>query len=270
MDGQSFREALRAGRHLYGTAITGATALYTATMRGLGLDWVFIDCEHSPIGRESMSWLCHAYRAAGIVPIVRIPTAEAWLATVAMDAGALGIIAPYMEDPSLVRELVGAVKLRPLKGRRLQELLDGGPGLEARTPPYLRERNKHASLIINVESVPALEQLDELCGVEGLDAVLIGPHDLSVSLDIPEQYDDPRYKDAVLRIIHTARAHGIGAGVHHWLDLEQEIFYIKEGANLVAHSYDLAFAMRLLRDELARVRAEVGDQARAVSDEEVV
>jgi 4-hydroxy-2-oxoheptanedioate aldolase len=175
-----------------------------------------------------------------------------------------------MEDPALVRELVGAVKLRPLKGRRLQELLDGGPGLEARTPPYLRERNKHASLIINVESVPALERLDELCGVEGLDAVLIGPHDLSVSLDIPEQYDDPRYKEAALRIVRTARAHGIGAGVHHWLDLEQEVFYIKEGANLVAHSYDLAFAMRLLRDELARVRAQVGDEERAVADEEVV
>ena len=93
-------------------------------------------------------------------------------------------------------------------------------------------RNRNTSLIINVESVPALERLDELCSVDGLDAVLIGPHDLTVSLDIPEQYEHPRFIEAALRILRTARAHGIGAGIHSWTTLDQELFFLREsGAN---------------------------------------
>lgn len=260
MTGEEFRAALHAGRRVYGSAITGALPQYAPMLKGHTLDWVFIDNEHAPIGRETTSWLCQTYAAQGIVPIVRIPFHEPTLAAMAIDGGALGVIVPYVEDPALVRRMVGAVKLRPLKGERLTELLEGGPGLDARTPPYLRDRNRHNTLIINVESVPALGRLDELCSVEGLDAVLIGPHDLSVSLEIPEQYDHPRFKEAVLRILRTARAHGLGAGIHHWYDLEQEMYFIREsGANLVTHSYDRSFATEALRRNLGTMRAAFGD-----------
>jgi 4-hydroxy-2-oxoheptanedioate aldolase len=258
--GEEFRAALHSGRRVYGSAVTTASVSYLGALKELGLDWVFIDNEHAAIGRESTAWLCRAYAAAGIVPVVRIPFPEPTLAAMALDGGAQAVIVPYVEDPEVVRRMVGTVKLRPLKGRRQTDLLDGGPGLDARTPAYLRARNAHASLIVNVESVPALERLDEICSVDGLDAVLIGPHDLSVSLDVPEQYDHPRFLEATLRILRTARAHNLGAGIHHWHDLDQEQYFIREsGANLIAHSFDLALAVEALRPALHTLRTAFGD-----------
>src|SRR5579871_6466823 len=106
MDGQAFRSALHAGKRVYGSAITGASSRYAFALKDLGLDWVFIDTEHSPLGRESTAWLCQFYAAMGIVPIVRIPYQEPGLATVALDGGAQGVIIPYTEDPEVVRRMV--------------------------------------------------------------------------------------------------------------------------------------------------------------------
>ena len=74
MNGEEFRAALHSGRRVYGTAVTSASSVLVRTIQQIGLDWVFIDNEHSPIGREQSAWLCQAYQAAGVVPVVRIPT----------------------------------------------------------------------------------------------------------------------------------------------------------------------------------------------------
>lgn len=270
MTGQEFRRALRRGDRVYGSALTSATPLYAQALKGVGLDWVFIDNEHSPLGREGTAWLCQSYRAVGIVPIVRIPYQEPALAAIALDGGAQGVIVPYVEDAALVRRMVGATKLRPLKGERLSALLEGGPGLETRAPTYEWQRNLHSSLIINVESVPALERLEDLCAVDGLDAVLIGPHDLSVSLGVPEQYEHPRFVEAVVHILRTARAHGLGAGIHYCFNVEQELFFIREGgANLIVHGTEVTLAIDALGAVLNTLQTALNDhrETRDVDDQ---
>src|SRR4029078_5806625 len=107
--------------------------------------------------------------------------------------------------------------MRPLKGRRLAEALRDQKTLEPELADYLEERNGDKILIANIESVPALENLHEICAVPGLDAVLIGPHDLSRSLGIPEPYQHPRFDAAVRSVFQVARRHGVGAGIHFWL-----------------------------------------------------
>src|SRR5262249_38517079 len=149
---------------------------------------------------------------------------------------------------------VGAVKLRPLKGRRLQEALRDRNILEPELRAYLDQRNGDKILIANIESVPAIENLEEICSVPGLDAVLIGPHDLSCSLGIPEQYGPPRSDEAVRKIFRIARQHGLGAGIHYWLGVEQEIAWAKAGGNLVMHSSDLASFSRTLKSEIEQLR----------------
>src|SRR5947209_3962260 len=123
---------------------------------------------------------------------------------------------------------------------------------------YLEQRNADKILIANIESVPAIEALDEICSVPGLDAVLIGPHDLSCSLGIPEKYDHPRFDEAVRKIFRIARAHGVGAGIHYWLGLEQEIAWARAGGNLVMHSSDLALFSRTLRADVEHLRQALG------------
>lgn len=176
-----------------------------------------------------------------------------------LDAGAGGIIGPYLETAEQVRGLVGAVKYRPLKGRRLQEALRDPNTLEPELRDYLEKRNGDKILIANIESVPAIENLHEICSVPGLDSVLIGPHDLSCNLGIPEQYDHPRFDEAVRTIFRIAREHGVGAGIHFWLGLEQEITWSKAGGNLVMHSSDVATFSRTLKNEVAQLRQALGE-----------
>ena len=119
---------------------------------------------------------------------------------------------------------------------------------------YLEKRNGDKILIAQIESVPAIENLHAICSVPGVDAVLIGPHDLSCSLGIPEQYTHPRFDEAVRTIFRIAREHGVGAGIHYWLDLDQEITWSRAGGNLVMHSSDLATFSRTLKREIGELR----------------
>lgn len=118
----------------------------------------------------------------------------------------------------------------------------------------MEKRNGDKILIANIESVPAIENLHEICSVPGLDSVLIGPHDLSCNLGIPEQYDHPRFDEAVRKIFAIAREHGVGAGIHFWLSVEKEIEWSKAGGNLVMHSSDVASFSRTLKSEIEVLR----------------
>jgi len=115
-----------------------------------------------------------------LLPLVRIPAPDPFAATQVLDGGAGGVMVPYVETAEQVRALSGAVKLRPVKGQRLAERL-AGRRFEPALEDYLARRN-HSALVVNIESVPALNALDEILATPGLDGVLIGPHDLSCSL----------------------------------------------------------------------------------------
>jgi len=88
-------------------------------------------------------------------------------------------------------------------------------------------------LIVNIESVPAMEALDEILAVPGLDAVLIGPHDLSCNLGLPERYEHPDFLNACETIFRKARAAGLGGGIHFWGGVEQQAHFLKLGANMI-------------------------------------
>ncbi|MGE0757601.1 MAG: HpcH/HpaI aldolase/citrate lyase family protein [Pirellulaceae bacterium] len=254
MNGREVIQALRQGRYVYSSAIVAMSPLWPNLAKQTGIDFVFVDTEHIPLDRQTLSWICQTYQALSLPPVVRIPCNDPFEACKALDAGAGGIIGPYVETAQQVRALAGAVKLRPLKGRRLQEALDDPAALEPELREYLAQRNGDKILIANIESVPALENLEHICAVEGLDAVLIGPHDLSCNLGIPEQYDHPRFDEAVRHVFRVAREHGKGAGIHYWLGIEREVAWARAGGNLVMHSSDLAAFSRTLKSEVEQLR----------------
>lgn len=255
MNGREIIQALHNGGRVFSSAIVGMSPLWPNLAKQAGIDFVFVDTEHIPLDRETLSWTCQTYQALGVPSVVRLPCNDPYEACKALDAGAGGIIGPYVETADQVRGLVGAVKLRPLKGRRLQEALRDPRTLEPALAEYLEQRNGDKILIVNIESVPAIENLHEICSVPGLDSVLIGPHDLSCSLGIPEEYEHPRFDEAVRTIFRIAREHSVGAGIHFWLNLEQEIQWAKAGGNLVMHSSDLFAFSRTLKNEIATLRS---------------
>lgn len=260
MRGCDIAKALREGRRVYGTSILSPLPVWCRAVKGLGVDLVFIDTEHTPVDRMMVSWMCQAYRALDIAPVVRIPRPDPYLATMVLDGGASGIIAPYIESPEEVRRLMGAVKFRPLKGKRLGELLEGRLELNPATAEYLKKRNADNLLILNIESIPAIEALDEILSVPGLDAVLIGPNDLSISLGIPNEFRHRQFNEAVRTIIRKARQKCIGAGIHYWAGIDQEIQWAKEGANLIMHSSDLIAFPEKIKEGIERIKEALGDE----------
>ena len=105
-------------------------------------------------------------------------------------------------------------------------------------------------------TIPKIRFLEE----KGLDCVLIGPHDLSTSLGVPEQYDHPRFLEACSFILGKARAAGIGAGIHHWLSPEKQIQFVEMGANLLIHKADAIFLSEGLQSQLGEIRSLLGQE----------
>jgi 4-hydroxy-2-oxoheptanedioate aldolase len=113
-----------------------------------------------------------------------------------------------------------------------------------------------------------MEALDEILTVPQLDGILIGPHDLSCSLGIPEKYDHPDFDRAVRSILQVARQENIAAGIHYTMgDIEQEIQWIQEeNANLIIHRADLIVFVNEMRRQIGQIRAALGDSGESLEE----
>jgi len=136
-------------------------------------------------------------------------------------------------------------------------MLDGAT-IEPELKAYLENGANERLMIVNIESGPAIKALDEILAVPGLDAVLIGPHDLSCNLGVPERYDHPDFLDACETIFTKARAAGLGAGIHFWGEIEQQAHFLKLGANLLIHSADITLFRKHLTADLQAIRQAAG------------
>lgn len=258
MKGLEIRQALHRGDRIYSSAVVAASQNWPKVMATAGIDFVFIDSEHTPLGRETLAWMCRAFDAQGLPPVVRIPNHDPSEAAQVLDGGAGGFIAPYIETADQVRKLKAVARYRPLKGQRVDEAVADETSLEPELRAYLEARNQDTIFILNIESVPAIENLDEILAVGGVDSVLIGPHDLSCSLGIPEQYDHPRFDEAVRTIFQKARSQNVGAGIHFWDSIPREIEWAGAGGNLIMHSADQTLFAKQLKQDIAQLRRELG------------
>lgn len=267
MLGRELKQALQSGKRVYGICVEGygqpRWPRFFADLKAI--DYVFMDSEHSPNNRETIAWAAQCYAAHGIAPLLRIPEISASQAAMGLDAGAHGIIVPYVETLAHVKAMVGAVKYRPLKGRALETALETGVFPSDETRDYLPGFNPDAFLVIMIESPAGIEALPEMLAYGGVDAVLIGPHDLSISLGIPEQYQHPQFIAAVEQIIHTCQTHQTAVGMHLIFGTpEERIAWVQRGFNYVSVRGDTLFTATGARDELNAIR-EAADGVRAAS-----
>ena len=267
MEAKEFLGRLKKGKRLYGTAVLSPSPLWPSAVKRAGVDFVFIDTEHTPIDRTVLAQMCLAYKGYGLPPLVRIASPDPHEARKVLDGGASGVLAPYIESPEQVRELVGATKLRPLKGERLREAMQKQDSLTPELKDYLRDFNRGNFLMINIESVPALERLENILAEPGLDGIIIGPHDLSLSLGLPEQYHNPRFENVVGRIISKAREKGLGVGIHFSQEAELQIKWAKAGANIIMHSSDIALFQQRLKEDITAIRHALGEEDSTTREE---
>ena len=252
----NLKKNLHSGEIVFGTLIVSPSPFWPKALKNLNLDFVFIDTEHIAIDNNQLSWMCRMYSEMEITPIVRITSPNQYDATMVLDFGAQGVIAPYIENVEEVVNLRGATKLRPLKGKKLFHILNGEK-IESSMIGYLDNFNKNHTLVINIESKPAVDNLDKILDVPDIDAVLIGSHDLSCSLGIPEQYENKLFMKTAETIFKKARDKNIGAGIHSWCDVDHHIKLINMGANMLIHKADIILFENHLKDELDYIKQKL-------------
>lgn len=260
MDQKELREAFRTNKRVYGTLISSPNPKFIGEIRKLDLDFVFIDTEHIPLDRSTVSWMCQTFSAMNIAPIVRIPSPSPYEASVALDGGACGILAPYLETVEQVQELRGAVKYRPLKGEKLKKVLYGQEKLSQKEEEYFKAYNKDHIMLLNIESTYGLHNLDAMLSVPDVDGVFIGPHDLSVNMGVPEEYEDEGWNSAVSDIIKRCRARHIGVGNHFSFNIGKQIQWAKEGMNIIIWNADMIRIIQALREDFSYIRNQFGDK----------
>ncbi len=172
-----------------------------------GLDWIFIDAEHGCFSIETIQDLVRTSLLTPITPVVRIADLQYDLVARALDMGAEGIILPRVESPDLLSKAIRWAKFPPAGVR--------GFGL---TPPAIgyhnasfaeitSHLNEQTLVVAQIESQTALDRCEELAAVPGVDALLVGPADLSISLGVGGQWDHPKLSAAIEKVIDTCRRH---------------------------------------------------------------
>jgi 4-hydroxy-2-oxoheptanedioate aldolase len=195
-----------------GIRITSSPAI-ARTMKTGGFDWLFIDLEHGNLGMESCAHVSVAGLDAGIAPLVRVPPGQFWMASRALEGGALGIVMPNVMSAAEARQVVDVVKFPPLGQRNV-----GGPPVHTGHTPrshadYAAMFNASSLAVVMVETPEAIAEVDAIAAVEGVDVVMIGCNDLSTSMGVSGQTDHPKVVDAFEKLTAACKKHGKWAGV---------------------------------------------------------
>lgn len=178
-----------------------------------GFHWTYLDTEHGNFGIETVQDICRAAVEWNLCPVVRVADLQYALIARALDNGAMGIIFPRVESPERLAEAVSWTKFPPV-GVRGFGLTPTHVEYENATISQIAEHvNANTLVVLQIETALAVERREELLAVPGIDAVMIGPVDLSVSLGVPGEFFHPRMVEAIEKVRDSSIAHGVAPGI---------------------------------------------------------
>lgn len=215
-----------------------------AIAKSAGFDSLYIDLEHSSFSLETVGQICMAATALGVTPLVRLPELNAGEVSRTLEAGAQGIIIPHLETRAHAETVVEAALFPPF-GKR--SLLLANPHTLFRTEgaaQTMRDMNAATLVVAMIESVTAVENAAEIASVPGMDMLLVGTNDLSVSLGVPGELEHVKVREAYAQVASACRKHakhlGIG-GLSSRPDFVKQL--IPLGARYISAGSDTGFLM---------------------------
>ena len=229
-----FLSRLRSREKLVGTIVTLPTPSTAEILADLGFDWLFIDGEHGPL--ETREILAILQAVGNQVPcIVRVPEAQEVPIKKVLDLGAAGIIVPQVNSAEDAASVVRSARYAPTGSRGVGLARAHGYGI--RFEEYMATANEEIAVIVQAEHAQAVENIEAIIKVSGIDAVLVGPYDLSASLGKMGQIDDPLVTGAIDRVTDACRSAGIPLG-YFGANADAVQPYIERGYTLIVAGVD--------------------------------
>ena len=245
------KKALSEGRPVVAATITVASVDVAAHAATMGFDFLWIEMEHSPITLETLRNMVLATHQLPAQPFARVPVNELWTAKRVLDAGARGVIFPFTSTPELAAQAAAACRYPPL-GRR-----GAGPGLAKFCWPaadsYHDLADRNVMCIVIIEEARAVDNVDAIAATPGVDALFIGTSDLSFSLGLRGQQNDPLLREAVAKVLAAGKRHNkpVGVPVPDSAKIPQ---YVDEGFLLFQSPSDLVLMAAGAKQYLAPVK----------------
>lgn len=221
------RDLLKSGQTVIGTA-GSVFEDNTAMLADAGFDFLLFDTQHAPIEVKQYRGAVQAMSGKKAAPIVRVSANRADLICFALDIGARGIIVPMVNTKEEATAMVRACRYNPL-GDRSNAGVRGEWGETKSYREYLDTVNEELLIIPMIETQQAIDNIDEILSVEGIDVLLIGPSDLSIELGVPLDYACDTYQAGLDKIAAACKNHGVVPGMYFIPPDMDPNFYVDKG-----------------------------------------
>jgi 2-dehydro-3-deoxyglucarate aldolase len=245
------KEMLKQGKTALGTWITTGNQDITELAASIGFDYLAFDTEHAPLSNETVQKLIQSMGGAKVTPFVRVAWNDQVLIKLALDIGAHGLIIPLVNTREDAMRAVAATKYPPAGVRGI------GPRRASNYyqsfQDYVAAADKEIMVIIQIEHLDAVKNIDEILSVKGIDAIFIGPADLTASMGLLGKYENPKVTAAIDKVLSSAKRGKIVAGIHTF-GPEDAIERISQGFQLIIVGTDVGFFIRGCREAIWKIK----------------
>lgn len=210
LDHGRLKARLAAGEATFGIFVGGASSLVAEACAASGVDWLLLDLEHGGGGEEQLRTTIPAGAAYSVPTIVRAETTERIRAGRILDQGAAGVMFPRVDSAEMAAQAVRAMRYPPAGVRGVATYNRACRfGLD---PGALERADDEGLCVIQIESLGALAQVEQIAALDGVDVLFVGPRDLSHALGVPGQIDAPIFREATDAVLAAGRRHGKAVG----------------------------------------------------------
>lgn len=241
-----------------GTFLVMATQSHIECMGELGLDYVIIDTEHGPYDTENMINLIRGAERAGITPFVRVANTDHKEIQRCLDQGAKGIIVPMLNTIEDFKRVVSFAKYKPLGNRGFAGVRSNNYGydenISAGIETFMKKCNDEILVLPQCETVGALEIIEEVVQLDGIDGIFVGPFDLSISLGVPVQFGHPIFIEAIERILNACKKANKPAIIYAGsIEAAKDAF--AKGFDSVAYNIDASVFINGYKRDISEIRS---------------
>jgi 2-dehydro-3-deoxyglucarate aldolase len=222
----------------FGTWISTSSPVAVDILRRLEFEWFMIDTEHAPVNPETLAGMVSMLGDGGPTPLIRVGDVDQYLIKQALDAGAHGILVPLVSTEAQAKAAVAFSKYPPVGVRGAAAAAASRYGMDL--PAYLRTANAETLIGVQIETQEALNNLESIAAVNGVDLLFVGPQDMTLSLGLLDDRKNPKVRDAMRQVVEACERHGKIPGTL-VIDAEEKRVAVELGFRFISLASDVRF-----------------------------